>query len=132
MTRITPRNALVTVRKVDAGERKTASGLIIPHTQGMVFELCEVVAVGRGYPQGDSRLAENADHRAVFVQETDTDDLAPGMLVLAKLGMRQAALGQIAYSSIPLTDDLGEIFILNQSDIVAIVEDAKPETHFAD
>jgi len=107
---IKPRNSLVLIRALAKDEQQTAAGIIIPKLAGQVFEPAEILEVGRGTPECDFR---------------DANDLMAGMRVLACIGTKGAGLGDsVQYSALPM-NDMKNVFLLNQSDIFAILEEPK-------
>lgn len=107
--RITPRNALVTVRFLEPRNDTMIGKIHIPATRGAQFKMAEVVEVGRGTPE--------------FTSHVGTDDLHPGQTVLVKAGM-QIDIGQTVQNYIEIKDQEGhDLAMLNQHDIMAIISD---------
>ena len=109
--KVIPRNGLVTLRKIkEEGERKVGS-IIIPGGGGEVtYKTYLVEEVGPGIWDAGKQCA--------------TEDLKKGDKVLVKDGMRQGLQASLSIFKMDFGD--GDIFIVNQSDIVAIVRDDQP------
>lgn len=111
MAMIKPRNGLLIIRVIpNDAEIKTKAGIVLPRGQrGHIFEMAEIVAVGRGV------LLDAGGHGG-------TDDLKPGMKVLVKTGVRQD-IGQEAFSMLSFeVPGGGKISLCNQLDVLAIVD----------
>lgn len=114
MKTIQPRNGLVLVAIVPHKEHKTEAGIIVPVTQGTIFEIARIVAVGPGTWDAGKQCG--------------TQDLKAGQVVLIKSGMQGQQLGQTAMLGLPVTQEDGsKVVLMNQSDVFAIInDDGKP------
>lgn len=109
---VKPRNALVKIKKIDSGERRTDGGIWLPKGNlGMMFEVAQVLDHGPGI------LLDNGEFKGC-------DDLEIGGYVLVKTGERRARggrdiQGQEVRSCLDL--DLGDdtFIIIHQNDIIA-------------
>ena len=111
--KITPRNALVTVRFLEPRKETKIGRIHVPVTRGTQFKMAEIVEVGRGTPE--------------FNIHVGTDDLQPGQTVLVKAGS-QIDIGQTIQNYVEIKDDEGrDLALLNQHDIMAIIVDSDDE-----
>lgn len=109
--KVTPRNGLILISVIEDRESKTAAGIIIPSEIKQMFELARVEKVGRGVFD--------------FGKHVATDDLTPGMLVLVKTDSR-VAVDAVGRSALDLKDGDRKVSLVNQSDILAIIEEMPP------
>ncbi|KKL20797.1 hypothetical protein LCGC14_2451870 [marine sediment metagenome] len=112
--KITPRNALVTVRMFEPRKDTKIGGIYIPSTHGAQFKMAEVVEVGRGTPEYNALVG--------------TDDLRAGQTVLVKAG-QQIDIGQSVQSYVEIQDGEGnDLALMNQHDIMAIIGDTNDDS----
>jgi co-chaperonin GroES (HSP10) len=111
MATLKPRNGLVLVQVMDEKEGKTASGIIIPADKNISIKVAKVLDVGPGIWDAGKQCA--------------TEDLKPGMLVLAKAAVLAGANqlgGRVMGDLFPSFDTAdGKVGLMNQQDILAII-----------
>jgi co-chaperonin GroES (HSP10) len=108
-----PRNTLVTVAPVTKGEKKVGN-LIVPDETSKEYEQCEVVEVGPGMLEHEGDQAQ-------------THDLKPGQRVLVHNHARRGD-GRLQRIGVGFkTNDHRDLILVEQSQIVAIIEDDEPQ-----
>ena len=117
MSRVIPRNTLVTVVEIKNKEKKTEHGVVLPTSISNEYREAEIVEVGAGC-------------NSPAAQAESIDDLKSGDRVLVKLNQRsRGPAGGVGFAPIGLAfkDDAGrDLVLLEQTNIVAILESPKP------
>lgn len=112
--RLQPRNGMCFVRIQEQRETKTATGIVVPASQGTMFDTAVLLAVGPGIWD--------------FGHQIGTSDLKVGDTVLIKSGMRGGAIGEQMRTLAEFDMDGGKVCLINQQDILAVIQPLEQTT----
>jgi co-chaperonin GroES (HSP10) len=107
---LTPRNSLVLVQEIEAGD-ETIAGIIIPQGAGKtLYAIGVILAVGPGTPSLGTR-------------NPDTEDLRPGMQVMFQTGKAADPMARqnSRDDTLPFTVNGNKVLLIDERQVAGIV-----------